>query len=214
MRQRSGSPSVRASLGRQPYPASGAAGSEPDHLAAGLDAAPGDHADGASGAWLAARMTGTRAHAGTVALVALVGTQLGQTLGLGWRDPVVAVAGLGSAAAQAAIVQTPGVSGLVGCRPLGPLVWAQALTAAGLATTAAVVLPGLLTPRHAPRTDRRGAAGRPPSPECRRLLRRALAWRPDGAIRGGEAAVLVVRGLAARPRGAIPQGRKLHAATR
>jgi cation-transporting ATPase I len=100
---------------------------------------------GASGAWLAARMTGTRARAGTVALVALVATQLGQTLVVGWRDPVVLAAGLGSAAALAVIVQTPGVSRLFGCRPLGPLAWAQALTSAGLATTGSVVLPGLLT---------------------------------------------------------------------
>jgi cation-transporting P-type ATPase I len=101
-------------------------------------------AAGASGAWLAARMTGTRGHADTVALVALVGTQLGQTLVVGWRDPVVLAAGLGSAAALAAVVQTPGVSQLFGCRPIGPLGWSQALASAGLATTGAVVLPGLL----------------------------------------------------------------------
>jgi hypothetical protein len=64
---------------------------------------------------------------------------------VGWRDPVVLAAGLGSAAALAVIVQTPGVSRLFGCRPLGPLAWAQALTSAGLATTGSVVLPGLLT---------------------------------------------------------------------
>jgi magnesium-transporting ATPase (P-type) len=104
-------------------------------LRAGVTAA------GASGAWLAARMSGTRGRAGTVALVALVGTQLGQTLVVGWRDPVVLAAGLGSAAALAVIVQTPGVSGLFGCRPLGPLGWAQALTSAGLATTGSIVCP-------------------------------------------------------------------------
>jgi cation-transporting P-type ATPase I len=107
-------------------------------------------AAGASGAWLAARMTGTTAHADTVALVALVGTQLGQTLVLGWRDPMVLAAGLGSAAALAAIVQTPGLSQLSGSRPLGPLGWTQALTSAGLATAAAVVLPSLLTRGQAP----------------------------------------------------------------
>jgi cation-transporting P-type ATPase I len=105
----------------------------------------GATAAGASGAWLAARMTGSRAHADTVGLVALVGTQLGQTLAVGWRDPVVLAAGLGSAAALAATVQTPGVSQLFGCRPLGPLGWTQALTSAGLATAGALVLPGLLT---------------------------------------------------------------------
>jgi hypothetical protein len=95
-------------------------------------------------------MTGTRAHADTVALIALAGTQLGQTLLLGRRDPVVLAAGLGSAVTLAAMVQTPGFSQLVGCRPLGPLGWTQALTSAGLATTASAVLPGLLTPRQAP----------------------------------------------------------------
>jgi hypothetical protein len=122
-------------------------------------------AAGTSGAWLAARMTGTRAHADTVALVALVGTQLGQTIMLGWRDPVVLAAGLGSAAALAAMVQTPGVSRLVGCRPLGPLGWTQALTAAGLATTAAAVLPGLLTPGNLRRADG-GAGSGSRTPKC------------------------------------------------
>jgi cation-transporting P-type ATPase I len=107
-------------------------------------------ASGASGAWLAARATGTRAHASTVALVALVGTQLGQTLLVGWRDPVVLAAGLGSTAVLAAVVQTPGLSHLFGCRPLGPAGWAQALSAAGLATAGSVVLPGLLAGAHRP----------------------------------------------------------------
>jgi cation-transporting ATPase I len=105
---------------------------------------------GASGAWLAARATGTRAHASTVALVALVGTQLGQTLLVGWRDPVVLAAGLGSTAVLGVVVQTPGLSHLFGCRPLGPVGWVQALTAAGLAAAGSVVLPGLLTREQRP----------------------------------------------------------------
>jgi cation-transporting P-type ATPase I len=107
-------------------------------------------ASGASGAWLAARATGTRAHASTVALVALVGTQLGQTLLVGWRDPVVLAAGLGSTVVLGVVVQTPVLSHLFGCRPLGPLGWAQAITAAGLATAGSVVLPGLLAPEQRP----------------------------------------------------------------
>lgn len=107
-------------------------------------------ASGASGAWLAARATGTRAHASTVALVALVGTQLGQTLLVGWRDPVVAAAGLGSTVALGVVVQTPGLSHLFGCRPLGPVGWTQAITSAGLATAGSVVLPGLLGREHRP----------------------------------------------------------------
>ena len=47
------------------------------------------------------------ARTSTVGLVALVGTQLGQTITAGGRDPVVLAAGLGSAALLADIVQTP-----------------------------------------------------------------------------------------------------------
>lgn len=92
----------------------------------------------ATGAWLAARPTGTPTRASTVALVALVGAQLGQTVAAGGaRQPLVLLAGAGSAALLAGVVQTPGVSGFFGCRPLGPLGWAQAATAAGLATAGA-----------------------------------------------------------------------------
>ena len=91
---------------------------------------------GASGAWLAARATGTRRRAATTALVALVGSQLGQTLTSGGRDPLVAAAGIGSAALMLGIVETPGVSQLFGCTPLGPL----ALTIAGASATGATAL--------------------------------------------------------------------------
>jgi cation-transporting P-type ATPase I len=85
---------------------------------------------GASLAWSAARLTGGRARAGTVGLVALVGTQLGQTmLAGGVRQPLVLATGLGSAGLLAAAVQTPGISHFLGCRPLGPLDWIQAVTA-------------------------------------------------------------------------------------
>jgi len=85
-----------------------------------------------------------------VALVALVGTQLGQTLLVGWRDLVVAAAGLGSTVVLGVVVQTPGLSQLFGCRPLGLVGWTQALTAAGLATAGSVVLPGLLARQRQP----------------------------------------------------------------
>ena len=98
---------------------------------------------GAAGAWLATRARGARAQAGTVALVALVGAQLGQTLAAGGRSPLVVVTSLGSMAALGTIVQLPGVSQLFGCTPLGPLGWTTALGAAGLATGASIVLPWL-----------------------------------------------------------------------
>jgi hypothetical protein len=71
-----------------------------------------------------------------MALAALVGTQLGQTLLVGGRNPVVLATGLGSTAALAAIVQTPGVSQFFGCTPMGPFAW---LTVAGCATGTTVL---------------------------------------------------------------------------
>ncbi|MEQ4206532.1 cation-transporting P-type ATPase [Actinopolymorpha sp. B9G3] len=97
----------------------------------------------ATGAWLVARATGTQARASTVSLVALVGTQLGQTVATGWRSPLVVGASAASGAALAAVVQTPGVSHFFGCRPLGPVGWATALTSAGLGTAAAVAVPAV-----------------------------------------------------------------------
>ena len=85
---------------------------------------------GASGAWLAARLTGRNRRAATVALAALVGTQLGQTLLTGGVDRNVLMAGLGSAAVLAAVIQTPGLSGFFGCTPLGPVGWGIAATSA------------------------------------------------------------------------------------
>jgi cation-transporting ATPase I len=103
---------------------------------------------GASAAWLAARVTGRAARARTVGLVALVGTQLGQTLVAGGRSPLTLAAALGSLGALAAIVQTPGLSHAFGCRPLGPLGWLQAGTA-----TAVAIGTGILLPRLAPSAD-------------------------------------------------------------
>jgi len=107
-------------------------------------------AAGASGAWLAARATGSRAHASTVAMTALVGAQLGQTLLVGARDPVVLAVGLGSASLLAGTVQTPGLSHFFGCRPLGPLGWGISGAAAGAATAGAWLLPAVLHRSPAP----------------------------------------------------------------
>jgi cation-transporting ATPase I len=97
------------------------------------------------GAWLGGRMTGiTPARAGTVALVGIVGAQLGQTLVAGWRSPLVVAASLGSAAALAGIIQTPGVSQFFGCRPLGPLGWGIGLGAAATASLGAPLVSRLL----------------------------------------------------------------------
>ncbi len=96
---------------------------------------------GASGAWLLARATGTRRRAGTVALVALVGTQLGQTAIVGDSSPIVLASTLLSAGVLVGIVQTPVVSHFFGCTPLGPLGWGIAVGSATAATAASVLTP-------------------------------------------------------------------------
>jgi magnesium-transporting ATPase (P-type) len=80
---------------------------------------------GATAGWLAARLTGRAARARTVALVALVGAQLGQTLLAGGRSRAIVLSSLGSLAALAAIVQTPLLSQFFGCTPLGPIAWGR-----------------------------------------------------------------------------------------
>ncbi|MGW2700280.1 HAD-IC family P-type ATPase [Streptomyces sp. NPDC001340] len=84
----------------------------------------------AGSAWITARVTGTRSRADTVALVALVASQLLQTLVDAGRDPVVLLAALGSLAALGLVVAVPPLSRFFGSRPLGPAGWTIALTAA------------------------------------------------------------------------------------
>jgi hypothetical protein len=84
------------------------------------------------------------ARASTVGLVALVASQAGQTLVSGGRSPLVLGSSLGSLAALAAVVQTPGVSHFFGCRPLGPIGWTIAGTASMLATGASILRPNVL----------------------------------------------------------------------
>jgi cation-transporting ATPase I len=99
---------------------------------------------GASTAWVIGRFTGTRANANTIGLLALVGSQLGQTLVSGRFSRPVLVTSITSAAVLAGIVQTPGLSHLFGCRPLGPIGWATAIGASTAATYAASRFPLLI----------------------------------------------------------------------
>lgn len=101
-------------------------------------------ASGAGAAWTAARLLGDRKGASTTALLALVGTQLGQTLTSGSLTPVLLGTNLLSVATLAAIVQTPGLSGLFGCRPLGPMGWGIAFASSAVATTAGLFVPPLV----------------------------------------------------------------------
>jgi len=100
-------------------------------------------AGGATAAWLLTRV-GPRSRASTTGLVALVGAQLGQTVVVGARSPVVWATALGSGAVLATIVQTPVLSQFFGCTPLDPLAWGTALGCAAAATAAAALAPPLL----------------------------------------------------------------------
>ncbi|HVI00511.1 MAG TPA: cation-transporting P-type ATPase [Enhygromyxa sp.] len=95
-------------------------------------------------AWLLARATGSRERAETVALLTLVGSQLGQSLAIGGRDPTVLAAGLGSAGLLLALVEIPGVSQFFGSRPLGPIGLGQAVVTSAAATGVALAGPRLL----------------------------------------------------------------------
>jgi cation-transporting ATPase I len=111
---------------------------------------------GALVAWLIARRTASERRASTVALATLVGAELGQTLLLSGRNPLVLATGLGSAAVLAAIIQLPGASQVFGCTPLGPLAWAIVLACSTAATVASAALPRLfpaLLTGEEPRTD-------------------------------------------------------------
>ena len=104
----------------------------------------GATATGASSAWLIARLTGTPTRARTVALAALVGTQLGQTVAIGGRSPIVLGATVLSAGALVIVVQTPGLSQFFGCRPLGPVGWFTAVSASVNVTAASILIPWAL----------------------------------------------------------------------
>lgn len=95
-------------------------------------------------AWLMARATGFPRRASTVALISLVTTQLGQTL-LESRSPVLVATAGGSFAAMTLLISIPGVSQFMGCTPLGPIGWAQALGSAAVAITAAGIAPRFLS---------------------------------------------------------------------
>ncbi|MGW5149840.1 cation-translocating P-type ATPase [Rhodococcus koreensis] len=100
-------------------------------------------AAGATAAWAMASATGGPRRASTVALVALIGTQLGQIL-LDSRSPLVLTTSVGSLAVMTVLISTPGVSQFLGCVPLGPLGWAQGFGSAAAATAAAAIAPDLI----------------------------------------------------------------------
>jgi magnesium-transporting ATPase (P-type) len=112
-------------------------------------------AAGATGAWILASVTGRPQRASTVALIALVSTELGQTL-IDSQAPLVWLTTTGSLAALMLATSIPGISQLLGCTPVGPLGWAQGLGAAAVATLAigaTTHLPGKRPSLNIPATD-------------------------------------------------------------
>jgi magnesium-transporting ATPase (P-type) len=101
-------------------------------------------ASGAGLAWLSSSLLGDRKGASTTALLALVGTQLGQTMMSGERSRQVILTSVLSSLGLAIIVQTPGLSGAFGCRPLGPLGWSIAVTSSAATTMAGKYAPDLV----------------------------------------------------------------------
>ncbi len=108
---------------------------------------------GAFGAWLMALPTGSSRRAGTIALAALVGTQLGQTAVVGRTSPLVLASAAASAGVLVGIVQTPVVSHFFGCTPMGPVGWGIALGNAAGATAASVAVPWVVRRLSEPRPD-------------------------------------------------------------
>ncbi len=109
-------------------------------------------ASAATAAWVLARLTGRQRRASTVALVALVATQLGQTL-IDSRSPLVVGTAAGSLLVLGALISTPGVSQLLGSTPLGPIGWSLALSTAAVATGVAAVAPRLFAAQDEQRDD-------------------------------------------------------------
>jgi cation-transporting P-type ATPase I len=98
---------------------------------------------GATLGWSMASVTGTPRRAATVGLIALVGTQLAQTL-VDSHGPLVVTTTVGSLGALAVVVSTPGLSHVFGCTPVDPFGWGQALLAAAVASSLSAVAPDLL----------------------------------------------------------------------
>ncbi|MCD0448000.1 HAD-IC family P-type ATPase [Actinocorallia sp. API 0066] len=97
-------------------------------------------------AFLLGHSGGSRLQASTTGLVALVATQLFQTIAAGGRDPLVLASGVFSLTVLAAVVQIPGLSHFFGCRPLMPHCWFVAYASAACAAVLAFLLTRLPLP--------------------------------------------------------------------
>lgn len=98
---------------------------------------------GALLAWTFGRFTGTASRAATIGLIGLVVTQMIETL-TDSHGPLVVATNVGTLAMMALIISTPGVSQMFGCTPVGPVGWAQAFAAAGIAAGVSKLTPQLV----------------------------------------------------------------------
>ncbi len=99
---------------------------------------------------------GVQQRASTAALVALIATELGQTL-VESQAPMVVLTALGSLGFVGTLISIPGVSQLLGCTPLDPTGWAEALGSAAVATVAVAALSRVF--------DEKGEPAAPVQPE-------------------------------------------------
>ena len=135
-------------------------------------------AAGAGAAWAFSRLLSGPERASTVALLALVGTQLGQTIRSGGLNRNVLATSALSSAVLALVIQTPGLSQFFGCRPLGPLGWSTAAVSSVLATTLSPAFP-----RAAERVIHRISELAEPLAAVARSLRPAIeAWPELAAV--------------------------------
>ncbi|MDQ2626194.1 MAG: cation-translocating P-type ATPase, partial [Actinomycetota bacterium] len=129
----------------------------------------------ASAAWAMASVTGRPQRAATVALITLVTTELAQTL-VDSHAPLVLLTAAGSFAAFAAMISVPGVSQLLGCAPVGPLGWSQALASTGAAVLAIAAAPHLV------RSGRGGSRAPDSDTEAPRSMGSVQPLRPEAAV--------------------------------
>ena len=134
---------------------------------------------GATTTYALTRPTGTTARAQTAGLVALVGSQLGQTILRSGRDPRVIATGIGSFLVLGTAIQTPGISALVGSRPMGPVGWATGLWGTAVGTAVGILGPDL---------EQRFAADDVDAGPTSRIVERLAEFAPTipGLLDGGE----------------------------
>ncbi|MGB6148204.1 MAG: cation-translocating P-type ATPase, partial [Mycolicibacter algericus] len=129
----------------------------------------------ASAAWAMASVTGRPQRAATVALITLVTTELAQTL-VDSHAPLVLLTAAGSFATFAAMISLPGISQLLGCTPVGPVGWSQALGSTGAAVLAIAAAPHLL------RSGRDGSRAPASDTEATRSMASVQPLRPEAAV--------------------------------